>query len=109
MKKKLSNSFESEEAEVVVLNGTSAYGVAANEKTKLEDKGYTIKSSGNAPSGVGGFDGVRIYKLTEEKPKTAKALKKRYEVDFEAEIPEALKSYEADFIVVIGGGYTSKD
>ena len=109
VKKKLSNSFEGEEAQVVVLNGTTAYGVASNEKTKLEDNGYSVKSSGNAPEGVGGFDGVRLYRLTDDKPKTADALKERYETDFEETVPEALSSYECDYIVVIGGGYTSKD
>ena len=108
VKKKLSDSYEGEDAQIVVLNGTSAYGIAANEKTNLEDKGFSVKSTANAPSDVSGFDGVKLFKLTNDKVKTATALKERYDADFEKDLPDSLASYECDFIVVIGNGYKAK-
>ena len=89
-------------------NGTSAYGIAANEKTNLEDKGFSVKSTANAPSDVSGFDGVKLFKLTNDKVKTATALKERYDADFEKDLPDSLASYECDFIVVISNGYKAK-
>lgn len=109
MKKKLSNSYEGEDAQIVVLNGTSAYGVAANEKLNLEDKGFSVKSTNNAPADVSGFDGVKLYQLANDKSKTAAALKERYSVEFEKDLPDSLAEYDCDFIVIIGGGYKAKD
>lgn len=111
IKRKLSGeAFTSEEAKVVVLNGTSAYGIAATEKTYLEGKGYIVSSTANAPSGLGGFDGVKVYQVTANKPKTAEALLKLYDVDLITEIPESLSSYSnADFVVIIGNGFSHGD
>ena len=96
--------FVGEEAQVVVLNGTAASGIANKEKTTLEGKGYIVSSTGNAPSGLGGFDGVKIYQKNLKMNKTAESLHTLYNVDLITDIPEALKSYEADFIVIVGNG-----
>ncbi len=96
--------FTAENAQIAVLNGTSAYGVASKEKSYLEGKGYIVKSTGNAPSDQSGFDGVRIYQKNKKLTKTAEALKKLYKVDPKTEIPDSLKSTEADFIVIVGNG-----
>ncbi len=111
MKKKLSSEgFVTEEAKITILNGTSAYGIAASEKTYLEDKGYTISSTGNAPSGLSGFDGVKVYQVSAAKSKTAEALAKQYDVELETGLPDELASYvgSCDFVVIIGNGYTQK-
>ncbi len=112
MKRKLSSeAFTSENAQIAVLNGTNAYGIAGKEKTQLENNGYIVKSTGNAPSGLGGFDGVHIYQKNAKMTLTAEALKKFYKIDgknntFITEIPEGLKNTEADFIVIIGNGFS---
>ena len=112
MKRKLSSeAFTSENAQITVLNGTNAYGIAGKEKTQLENNGYIVKSTGNAPSGLGGFDGVHIYQKNTKMTLTAEALKKFYKIDgknntFITEIPEGLKNTEADFIVIIGNGFS---
>lgn len=112
MKRKLTAAdWSSENAQIAVLNGTSATGIASKEKTALEDKGYIVKSTGNAPSGLGGFDGVRIYQKNTKLTQTATALKDFYKVDdkdrtLTTEIPEGLKSVEADFIVIVGNGFS---
>jgi len=96
------DDFMSEEATIIVMNGTEANGVAANEKIDLEDLGYKVVDTMNAPKGESGFDGVRVYQISDKKPKTAKALKKHYNVDLQTKLPDELKKYEADFIVIIG-------
>ena len=112
MKRKLSaESFTSENAQIMVYNGTNAYGIAGKEKTKLEDNGYIVKGTANAPSGLGGFDGVRVYQKNSRMTQTAEALKKFYKIDgknntMTTEIPEGLKNVEADFIVIIGNGFS---
>ena len=112
MKRKLSaEAFTSENAQIAVLNGTNAYGIAGKEKTQLENNGYIVKSTGNAPSGLGGFDGVHIYQKNAKMTLTAEALKKFYKIDgknntLSTEIPEGLKNTEADFIVIIGNGFS---
>ncbi len=96
--------FVGEEAQIVVLNGTAASGIASKEKTTLEGKGYIVSSTGNAPSGLGGFDGVKIYQKNLKMNKTAESLHTLYNVDLITDIPEALKSLEGDFIVIVGNG-----
>ena len=97
--------FTSENAQIVVLNGTAAAGIANKEKAELEDDGYFVSSTGNAPSDQSAFDGVRVFQKNTKLTKTADALKDLYKVDLSTEIPESLAGYEADFIVVVGNGY----
>lgn len=97
--------YTSENAQIVVLNGTAAVGVANKEKTELENDGYIVSSIGNAPNDQSEFDGVRVYQKNSKLTKTAEALKDLYKVDLSTEIPESLSSYEADFIVIVGNGY----
>ncbi len=112
MKRKLSaEAYTSETAQIVVYNGTNAYGIAGKEKTTLENNGYIVKSTGNAPSGLGGFDGVHIYQKNAKMTLTAEALKKFYKIDdknntMTTEIPDGLKNVEADFIIIIGNGFS---
>ena len=94
--------FTEEKAELVVLNASGKYGVASNEKTDLEDGGYIVKSIGDAPDDQKGFEGVKIYQVNAKKTKTAKALKKFYNVNISTKIPESLSKYECDFIILIG-------
>lgn len=109
MKRKLSaEAFTSENAQITVLNGTSAYGVASKEKTELENNGYVVNSTANAPADQSGFDGVRIYQKNDKMSQTAEALKKFYNVDISTEVPESLANTAADFIVIIGNGFSHK-
>ena len=108
IKKQLSGAdYVNEGAKIVVLNGTSANGVASNEKNDLEDGGFTVSQIGNAPDGDGlsKFDGVKVFQITAKMEKTAKALKKRYGVDLITTIPDGLKTYDCDFVIIIGNGY----
>ena len=108
MKRKLSGeAFTSEEANVVVLNGTAVSGIAANEKAYLEGKGYIVSATANAPSDQKDFDGVKVYQISAKKPKTAEALSKMYKVQPEVNLPESLAAYKnVDFVVIIGNGFS---
>lgn len=112
IKRKLSaEAFSSENAQITVMNGTAAYGIAGKEKTQLENNGYYVKTATNAPSDQSGFDGVRVYQKNAKMTLTAEALKKFYKIDgknrtMSTEIPESLKNTEADFIVIIGNGFS---
>ena len=108
IKRKLSGeAFTSEEANVVVLNGTAVSGIAANEKTYLEGKGYIVSATANAPSDLKDFDGVKVYQVSAKKPKTAEALSKLYGVQAEVNLPESLSAYSnVDFVVIIGNGFS---
>lgn len=107
IKRKMSaEAFTSENAQISVMNGTNAYGIASKEKTELEDAGYIVSSTVNAPSDQSGFDGVRVYQKNTKLSQTAEALKKFYNVDIQTEIPESLSKTEADFIVIIGNGFS---
>ena len=108
IKRKLSGeAFTSEEANVVVLNGTAVSGIAAREKEYLEGKGYIVSATANAPSDQSAFDGVKVYQISAKKPKTAEALSKLYKVNPEVNLPDSLASYKnVDFIVIIGNGFS---
>ena len=99
-----------ENASIVVLNGTDATGVASNEKNDLEDEGFTVSQIANSPDekGLSGFDGVKVYQVNSAGvKKTAAALKKRYSASLITEIPQSLKIYDCDFIIIIGNGYSN--
>ena len=112
MKRKLSAaSYSSENAQIIVLNGTSAQGVASREKEALENRGYAISSIDDAPNGQRNFDGVRIYQKNKKMTKTAEALKKLYGNELargiQTEIPAELEEFAADFIIVVGAAHTA--
>lgn len=106
--KKLSNDFKGEGAELSVLNGTSANGIASSEKETLEDAGFVVLETANAPEGERDFDGVRIYQRSKGFEKTASELTKHYGVTIEHEVPESLAAFKGDFIVIIGNGSSKK-
>lgn len=110
VKKKLSNNpIITENATIIILNGTKTYGVAAAEKDILVEKFYNVKSTGNAPSSLSDFDGVKIYQRATEKLKTAEALQQLYnDVELTTDIPGDLQKYDYNFIIILGNGYSYK-
>ena len=107
--KKLSNDFKSESAQLSILNGTSANGIASSAKAELEDEGFTVLEAANAPESERDFDGVRIYQRNSGFSKTAAKLAEKYGVSIKDKVPEALKSFKGDFIVIIGNGSSKSD
>ncbi len=101
-----SNPAEREGAQILVLNGTGEDGVAAEEKERLEKKGYTIKDIDNAPEGEYVYaEDVEVYDTSEgTKPETRQALEDFYGVDAkeEAELPNGISRIGYDFIIILG-------
>ena len=101
-----SNPAEREGAQILVLNGTGEDGVAAEEKERLEKKGYTIKDIDNAPEGEYVYtEDVEVYDTSEgTKPETRQALEDFYGVDAkeEAELPNGISGIGYDFIIILG-------
>jgi len=98
----------SENAQILVMNATSAVGVAAQESARLKAKNFNVIQNMNAPSVLGEVEGVKIYQKNKSMSGTAKALKAFYKnVTVLTEIPDALTKYSADFIVVLGNGYAA--
>ena len=101
-----SNPAEREGAELEVLNGTGEAGVAAQERERLEKRGYKIKEIGDAPEGEYIYaEDIELYDTSEGlKPETLKALQDFYGVEAkpEASLPNGISGVGYDFIVVIG-------
>ena len=94
-----------EGARIEVMNATDTAGLAASESGKLEDKGYNVVKTTNAPSGLSSVSGVKVYQLNKAMGGTAAALKEIYGDVVTTEIPSALKNEAADFVVVLGAGF----
>ena len=91
-----------EEANIVVLNASGEAGAAQAEADTLTAAGYTLQSTGNAPAG--NYSAITIYQLSKDKPGTAKALAKRYDVKVKKSDPPFDVIKDADFVIVIGKG-----
>ena len=100
-----SNPAVREGAKIEILNGSGEPGVAGEEKTKLEEEGYTITTVDDAPIGTYEYSGIEIYDTSEGlKPETKEALEKKYGVNMklEAEPPNGISGVGYDFIIIIG-------
>ncbi|HRF28819.1 MAG TPA: LCP family protein [Candidatus Saccharibacteria bacterium] len=101
VKKQLSSSaVVREAANVVVLNATAQAGVAQEEADLLEDKGYIITATGNAPAGS--YGDYAVYAVSKDKPGTKKALAKRYGVTVKTSKLPVVVAAGTDFVVIIG-------
>lgn len=90
-----------EGADVVVLNGTSRNGLAAQESDKLEDKNISVSTVGDADSE--NYTTTQIIDLSKGgKPNTKTALQKLYPGSSVTTINPYGSKYKADFIVVLG-------
>ncbi|MBR0424028.1 LCP family protein [Candidatus Saccharibacteria bacterium] len=90
-----------EEPTIAIYNASDTAGLAASEKSKLEQKGYTIKLVDNAPEGEYPA-GTTIYATTTEKPGTFSLLETDY--NFTPLSKDALPATIApdyDFIIIL--------
>ncbi|MFV0484960.1 MAG: LCP family protein [Candidatus Saccharimonadales bacterium] len=97
----------SENAEISMMNATTVTGLAASEGKKLEEKGFNIVETTNAPTALKSLTGYTVYQLTSSMTNTAKTLADFYDVEITTTIPDSLKNSSSDFIVIIGNGYDS--
>lgn len=89
-----------EGAKVVVLNGTSAAGVAQREADKLTGAGYTVSAVDNAPEGS--YQPIEIYRIGDRHSATATALAERYSVELKQSSPPLPVADDVSFVVVVG-------
>ncbi len=96
----------SEEANVAVLNGTWVSGLAAKTALSLQDYGFKITETANAPTRE--YNNSVIYTLsTDKKTKTLETLKAAGQASLAYDSPSWLETYKnspehPDFILIIG-------
>lgn len=91
-----------EEANILVLNGTTKEGFAANKANELRSFGYTISGTGNAPTKdvattllVDMTNGAKKY--------TKNYLEKRFGVTAVTALPDpSIVAGSADFVIILG-------
>ena len=99
--KKLSgNQVATEEANVVVLNGTGVPGVAQQEADKLTAQAFTITGVDNAPAGD--YGKAKIYQIGTGMPATKAKLESIYGVKTLTETPPVAVTGDTNFVVIIG-------
>lgn len=90
-----------EEPTIAIYNASDTTGLAANEKSKLELKGYTVTLTDNAPEGEY-LSGTTIYTTTDQKPGTARLLEEDYNFTplSKDQLPATI-SPDYDFIIIL--------
>ena len=90
-----------EEPTIAIYNASDTVGLAAEEKRKLEDKGYIITMIDNAPEGTYSA-GTTIYAITNEKPGTKRLLEEEYGYDARSaeNLPTTIDP-KYDFIIIL--------
>jgi LCP family protein required for cell wall assembly len=106
-----SNAIARESPSAIVLNGSYVTGLAAEQETALEAKGFTVASIGDA---VNNYVGTVIVDNTNgAKPNSLALLKKLYpgsivttSTGSSVEAGEA-QNYTADFVVILGQNFAN--
>ncbi len=107
-----SNPLVTENASVVVLNGSNVVGLAHQEETVLEGKGFNVASIADASAE---YPASMIVDLSKgQDPNTKQALEKTFSTNTttvtsttgSAEAGEAT-NYSADFVVILGGNWNN--
>lgn len=90
-----------EEPTIAIYNASDADGVASEEKTKLEEKGYKITLIDNAPAGEY-EEGISIYTIDPEKAGTKRLLEEEYSTESKPkeELPATITP-DYDFIIIL--------
>lgn len=93
---------KSENARVVILNGTATPGLASFREKELKSYGYNVVLIDNAPTSD--YVQSRLIDLTNGlKPYTASYLEKRLDLKKETTVIEGLPTTEtADFVIILG-------
>lgn len=99
---------DAKDISVTVLNGTEIAGLASVEAVALEDLGYQVKDTGNAPARD--FQKTVIYNITpQDKKEALGSLVSAFGANVAQTIPDWLKQMinsdnQPDFVIVVGAG-----
>ncbi len=90
-----------EGATAVVLNGSNVNGLARQETNALADKGISVQTTATAAKTV---SGTIIIDMNTNKTATKAYLEQKYHVTATTDISvyPAAKSYDADFVIILG-------
>jgi LCP family protein required for cell wall assembly len=93
---------KSENANVVILNGTETAGLATKESTELKSYGYTVGTVGDAPTKT--YTKTVLVDLTKGTKKYTKSyLEKRLGVTATTKLPDTnINAGTADFVIILG-------
>jgi LCP family protein required for cell wall assembly len=93
---------KSEDAKIIVLNGTSTAGLATKKSKELKSFGYNVTSVGDAPTKT--YTNTIIVDLTNgEKKYTLNYLEKRLGVKATSTLPDSsINATGADFVIILG-------
>lgn len=89
-----------EEANIVLLNGSGVTGYAAAQDARLAELGLTVSLIDNAPQGT--YRPVEIYQVTDGNPATKKKLEKTYGTTATQSTPPVAVDGTTDFVVIFG-------
>lgn len=94
--------FISEEAKIIILNGTEISGLAGKKQAQLEKDGFEVAQIGD--SAEKGVKSTKIYDISKEKPLTLKKLQEKLSVSKVEDLPSKLNSWKnkADILVILG-------
>jgi LCP family protein required for cell wall assembly len=106
IKKKLtSNPITREEANVVVLNGSTTAGVAKTEGDKLTAQGFIVSEMDNAPDGT--YAPVEVYQIGDGKTATKEKLESLFGVKVKTTPVPFTVSEGTNFVVIFGKARTA--
>ncbi len=98
---------KSEDAKIIVLNGTNTTGLATKKSTELKSFGYDILSVGDAPTKT--YTNTILVDLRSgEKKYTLNYLEKRLNLKAVTSLPDGnIDATGADFVIILGSNETS--
>jgi polyisoprenyl-teichoic acid--peptidoglycan teichoic acid transferase len=90
----------SENAQVVVLNGTSITGLATLKSNELKSYGYNVTNIGDTPTED--YQKTLVIDVTKYKKYTKNYLEQRFKVTASASLPVGIEAGTADFVIILG-------
>jgi LCP family protein required for cell wall assembly len=93
---------KSEDAKIIILNGTSTAGLATKKSKELKSFGYNVTSVGDAPTKT--YTNTILVDLTQgQKKYTLNYLEKRLGVKATTSLPDSsINATGADFVIILG-------
>lgn len=89
-----------ENAEVVVLNGTSVSGLATKKSDELKTYGYNVTTVGDAPTED--YQTTLLIDVTGQNKYTKNYLERRLNVTATTTVPAGIDPGTADFVILLG-------
>lgn len=89
-----------DDVRITVLNGSGIAGKAGELKNTLNNQGYNVSLTDNAPNGK--YAKYEVYLKSADSKDVATQLAEYLDTSIESDVPSNLKNFNGDIIVVIG-------